>query len=98
VIEYVPDNFGQVNPDFGYPTGWTDVSIAPVVDSDEDGVPDHLDLCAGTPYGVAVDADGCQSRIPGDFDNDGDVDQADFGVFQRCLSGGGVPADPNCAG
>jgi hypothetical protein len=26
---------------------------------------------------------------PGDFDSDGDVDQADFGVMQRCLSGDG---------
>ncbi len=28
-------------------------------DSDGDGVPDHLDECAGTPSGVAVDAQGC---------------------------------------
>jgi hypothetical protein len=25
--------------------------------------------------------------LPADFDADGDVDQRDFGVFQRCYSG-----------
>ena len=33
-----------------------------------------------------------------DFDADGDVDQFDFGSFQRCLSGPGVAReDPSCA-
>ena len=27
-----------------------------------------------------------------------DVDQSDFGLFQGCISGASVPADPNCAG
>jgi len=31
-----------------------------------------------------------------DFDADNDVDQSDFGIFQRCYSGAGKPADPNC--
>ncbi|GMU22286.1 MAG: hypothetical protein AMXMBFR13_23720 [Phycisphaerae bacterium] len=32
-----------------------------------------------------------------DFDEDGDVDQSDFGHFQRCLTGTGVPPkDPDC--
>ncbi|HOW73869.1 MAG TPA: hypothetical protein PKY77_24970 [Phycisphaerae bacterium] len=35
--------------------------------------------------------------IPPDFDKDADVDLADFGVFQRCYSGAGKPADPQCA-
>ncbi|MGQ9651900.1 MAG: immunoglobulin domain-containing protein [Phycisphaerae bacterium] len=36
--------------------------------------------------------------IPGDFDDDGDVDQEDYGMFQRCLSGLSVPQeDPACA-
>jgi len=35
--------------------------------------------------------------IPCDFDVDGDVDQADFGQFQACLTGPAVPVtDPNC--
>jgi len=34
---------------------------------------------------------------PGDFDGDGDVDQEDFGCFQECLTGSGVPqTDPDC--
>jgi hypothetical protein len=36
--------------------------------------------------------------IPGDFDNDKDVDQYDFGRFQACLSGpGNEQKDPLCA-
>jgi hypothetical protein len=31
-----------------------------------------------------------------DFDRDGDVDQADFGTFQRCLSGDGLSLDAWC--
>ena len=27
----------------------------------------------------------------------GGFEGADFGVFQRCLSGAGIPADPSCA-
>lgn len=33
-----------------------------------------------------------------DFDNDGDVDQQDFGYFQECLSGSASPHLPECAG
>ncbi|MBP7936436.1 MAG: hypothetical protein KA354_17495 [Phycisphaerae bacterium] len=36
---------------------------------------------------------GCEAR---DFDHDGDVDQSDFGLLQRCFSGAGEPADPDC--
>lgn len=32
----------------------------------------------------------------GDFDRDGDVDQTDFGLLQRCLSGAGVPTSAVC--
>jgi len=35
--------------------------------------------------------------IPGDFDNDKDVDQYDFGRFQACFSGPGIDQlDPLC--
>lgn len=34
--------------------------------------------------------------IPGDFDGDGDVDQDDFGHFQSCYSGSGVPFASGC--
>lgn len=37
--------------------------------------------------------------IPGDMDTDGDVDQSDFGSFQACLSGAGIPQTaPSCEG
>jgi PKD repeat protein len=35
--------------------------------------------------------------IKADYDRDGDLDQADFGVMQACLSGAGFPqTDPAC--
>jgi hypothetical protein len=35
--------------------------------------------------------------VSGDFDQDGDVDQEDFGAFQACYTGSGIPpADPAC--
>jgi len=35
--------------------------------------------------------------VTGDFDRDGDVDLADFGHFQACLTGPAVEVtDPNC--
>lgn len=38
-------------------------------------------------------------RYRGDFDDDGDVDQEDFGEFQVCLTGTGIPQmDPACDG
>ena len=49
------------------------VAAPPVVDSDNDGVPDSLDKCPGTPAGVAVDNDGC----PPDSDKDGVPDYLD---------------------
>ena len=52
-------------------------SFGTVVDSDEDGVLDDVDLCSGTPEGVEVDADGCEIK---DEDDDGVPDDVD-----RCL-------------
>ena len=48
-----------------------------VVDSDNDGVPDNLDKCPGTPVRTAVDKNGCP-RLP-DSDMDGVVD-----YFDKC--------------
>jgi hypothetical protein len=59
-------------------------------DSDGDLIPDLLDDCDDTPAGVLVDASGCALPIPGDTDEDLDVDQIDFGLLQRCLSGAGL--------
>jgi len=54
--------------------------VITMTDSDNDSVPDHLDRCPGTPYGAAVDRDGC----PVDSDDDGVPDYLD-----KCL---GTPA------
>jgi hypothetical protein len=34
--------------------------------------------------------------LKADLDHDGDVDLADFGVFQRCFTGAGKAVDANC--
>ena len=34
-----------------------------IVDSDQDGVPDHLDACPGTPVNTVVDARGCPVQV-----------------------------------
>jgi hypothetical protein len=66
-------------------------------DLDGDGFADACDACPRTLRGLPVDASGCSERIPGDMDRDGDVDQADFGRFQLCLSGPWVAqALPEC--
>ncbi len=66
-----------VNVSLSYAFGGTPAAAAPaepgVVDSDGDGVPDHLDQCPNTPRGVAVDAVGC----PLDSDGDGVPDYRD---------------------
>ena len=50
------------------------------------GVPKHNEL--------VVETDRFDSaRL--DYDDDVDID--DFGIFQACISGPGIPADPTCA-
>jgi len=66
-------------------------------DADTDGVGDVCDQCPDTPAGTRISHAGCPTPRA-DFDLDGDVDQADFGLLQRCLSGTSVPQDnPSCA-
>jgi hypothetical protein len=72
-------------------------SNAGQADADVDGVGDACDACPATLSGLVVDASGCPLAVAGDIDRDGDVDQADFGGFQACLTGLGVPImDPAC--
>ncbi|NLE59425.1 MAG: hypothetical protein GX616_13770 [Planctomycetes bacterium] len=81
-------------------------------DCDVDGDGGDLDVfeaCATGP-GVAYNPaalpepePGCtltpddNGHVTADSDKDGDVDQIDFGVFQRCYSGENVPANRSCA-
>jgi probable HAF family extracellular repeat protein len=65
-------------------------------DSDGDGVADPLDVCPNTVLGTTVDRVGCPPLTPGDFDRDGDVDLADYAIWQRCMSGADEPGDPDC--
>ncbi len=64
----------------------------PLRDVDADNLA-HIQWCVTGPQ-AGPPTTGCQDA---DLDGDGDVDQADFGIFQRCLSGARVPTDPNCA-
>lgn len=59
-------------------------------DTDHDGVGDACDLCPSTLSGARVGPDGCVIPGPGDFDRDGDVDQADFAHLQVCLKGSSI--------
>lgn len=66
-------------------------------DEDDDGIGNACDHCPGTTSGVPIDAVGCRLPVRGDFDDDGDVDQTDFGLFQQCFSGTGNPVASECA-
>ncbi|MHC4674328.1 MAG: outer membrane protein assembly factor BamB family protein [Planctomycetota bacterium] len=68
----------------------------PQNDQDNDGVCGDIDQCPNTPPGTPVSEVGCPF-YNADFDADGDVDLEDFGHFQACMTGSGIPInDPNC--
>jgi hypothetical protein len=52
----------------------------------------HFQACASGPSIPQRDAN-CTNA---DLDGDGDVDQEDFGVFQRCYSGSGQVSAAAC--
>ena len=75
------------------------------VDADDLGIFEACATGPAIPYNPASlpqPAPGCtltpdgNGHIAADFNDDGDVDQSDFGIFQRCLSGPDVAADPSC--
>ena len=49
----------------------------------------------GMLYGPGVQAS-ATPYVPPDMDRDGDVDQRDFGTFQLCLKGPGLPVESSC--
>jgi hypothetical protein len=67
-------------------------------DFDLDGFPDAIDNCLNTPNTqVDPDLDGYGNRCDGDFDQDGDTDQADFDYYSfNCLNPLIPPAPPVC--
>lgn len=91
----------SVSPDSGASTGGAD----PI-----DIIYELADLLAGQYQGLISVSSGDAGNSPQvltvnltvetvspDFDGDGDVDQEDFGHFQACLRGAGVPQnDPDC--
>lgn len=65
-------------------------------DFTHDCVVDALDVASFLTCMTGADrpvAAGCSTR---DIDGDGDVDQSDFGILQKCLSDAGIPADASC--
>ncbi len=97
------DTDGDALGDSGFPLNTCDLDNCPGIsnpqqeDADGDGVGDVCDICPDTLGGTTVDETGCPVPVPCDFDGDSDVDQTDFGHFQRCLSGGTVvQEDPLC--
>lgn len=64
-------------PDDGAPDGPADNSATILIDADEDGVDDALDLCPNTPAGMNANADGC-ACVERDTDGDGTNDCDDI--------------------
>jgi len=62
-------------------------------DWDGDGVPDTIDNCSDDVNSRQIDADldGYGNRCDGDFDQDGDTDQADLDFYSFNCSGGTAP-------
>ena len=48
------------------------------MDTDEDGIPDHLDESSNTQQGAPVKPNGC---VEGDYNNDGYIDGTDIVDF-----------------
>ncbi len=74
---WIKNGFAQWHPQTGGPsissTGTQCYFCGNGLDSDGDGIFDHLDKCPNTPKGVEVDAQGC----PFDSDGDGVLDYMD---------------------
>ncbi|MHC4674466.1 MAG: hypothetical protein ACYTBZ_18425, partial [Planctomycetota bacterium] len=74
------------------------VQLPAAPDPDGDNVSSECDNCPDTVPGATVDGEGCPyPPIPGDYDRDGDVDNADYDVFESCASGPNVPYTGDCS-
>jgi len=89
-----------------FPTAKADFDADGDVDGDDLTVFEACATGPAIPYNLAElpESDpGCtltpdgNGHIAADFDEDNDVDQSDFGSFQRCYSGAGSTADSACA-
>jgi hypothetical protein len=67
---------------------FTACATGPAIPYDPGVLPEPAPGCTLTPNG--------DGHIASDFDEDGDVDQLDFAVLQRCYSGENLLADPTC--
>lgn len=72
-----------------------EIGLAPDLDLNSHVDMDDYDLFLSCATGALVPHDESDLCQVADFDNDGDVDQMDFAIFQRCISGD-EPADPAC--
>lgn len=87
------DGDGLLNAEDNCPA----IANAQQENSDGDTAGDACDACPGTFADIPVGPDGCPVPVTGDFDRDGDVDMADFGHLQACLSGLAIPQqNPDC--
>lgn len=109
VLSYsITDNVGwlSVSPDSGTATNETDqitinYDTASLLSGSYDGTITISAIGAtNTPQTISVHLDVVAPAFaPCDFDQDGDVDLADFGKFQSCMTGPGIAQnDPTCAG
>lgn len=98
---YAPLTVNFTDLTFGDPTTWS-WGFGDGASSDEQN-PIHTYDEVGT-YTVSLTVEGPEGAdteikidhiviesIPADFDEDGDIDQNDFGFLQTCLSGSGIP-------
>ena len=96
---------GVVNIDFGHVVENPMVNAIEIVtaelDTDGDGIPDHLDNCPTVPNPLQENADGdawgdaCDGWF--DANHDGRVDLVDYPAFEACLLGPAVLAPAECA-
>ena len=76
------------------------VNTLPCLDTDRDGIPDHLDNCILVPNPTQCDGDldGYGNHCDADFNNDLIVNGLDIGLFKAGFGTSNVVTDLNCDG